>query len=183
MAGKKHRKHKFLSLGVLCFVCFFVAAEPFRIANASLNEASTMACCVGKAAGHCDSGIVVKKVPPPTTEPMCGLEGAELADDGITIIAEPVVESPHSHSQTAEANSTRAAAESASVSQPCQMDCGACLGSSTRTQKRERVLVQAFALQPSSPANSDKFNYQSLLFSSNAGWKQTSPRGPPSDLR
>ena len=74
------------------------------------------------------------------------------------------------------------AAESASLSQPCHMDCGACLASSSRTQKRERVLAQEFALRLSSTAIPDWFNYQSLLFSSNVDWKQTSPRGPPADL-
>src|SRR5829696_3741324 len=109
MAAKKHRKHKFLSLGILCFVCLFVASEPFRIGNASLNTASTMPCCVGKAAGHCDSGIAAKKLPPPPAEPMCGLDNAARDDDGITIVAE--AESPHSHSQTAETNSSYPGAE------------------------------------------------------------------------
>src|SRR5215212_10968572 len=126
MAAKKHRKHKFLSLGILCFVCLFVASEPFRIVNASLNTPSTMPCCVGKTAGHCESGIAAKKVPPPKSEPMCGLKGAELEDDGITIVAEPVVESQHSHSHSAETSSSQPAAESASLSSPCQMDCSAC---------------------------------------------------------
>src|SRR6185295_3719220 len=108
------KKHKFLSFGILCFVCLFVASEPFRIANAALNKADTMPCCVGKA-GHCESGMAAKKVPPPKSEPMCGLHGAEMESDGITIVAEPVTESPHSHSQTAETNSSQPSAESHSL--------------------------------------------------------------------
>lgn len=179
MAAKKYRKHKLLSLGVLCFVCLFVAAEPFRIANASLNTASTMPCCVGKTAGHCESGIAAKKVPPPKSEPMCGLDGAEMEDDGITIVAEPVAESPHSHSQTAEANSSQPSAESNSLSQPCHMDCASCATSATRQQKRERAIVLSNTYQATSPTTSSKYEDQSLLFSSSDNWPRTVPRGPP----
>src|SRR6476660_3215973 len=84
-------------LAVTIALSFIATLIP--VASASLTKSSTMACCVGKA-GHCDSGIAAKKVPPPKSEPMCGLHGAEMEDDGITIVAEPVVESPHSHSQT-----------------------------------------------------------------------------------
>src|SRR3954452_11063472 len=87
----KHIRHRILSVGVLFFLCLFVAAEPFRIANAALDKAE-MPCCAGKA-GHCDSGIAAKKVPPPKSEPMCGLHGAEMENDGITIVAEPAAES------------------------------------------------------------------------------------------
>jgi len=179
MASRKHRKHKLLSLGVLCFVCLFVASEPFRIANAALNQANTMPCCVGKA-GHCDSGIAAKKVPPPKSEPMCGLHGAEMENDGITIVAEPVVESPHSHNHTAETNSSYPGAESSSLGQPCHMDCASCAASATRQQKRERTLVQAIRQQTSSVTTQSLYEEQALLFSSNENWKQASPRGPPS---
>ena len=179
MAAKKHRKHRFLSLSVLCFVCLFVVAEPFRIANASLNTASTMPCCVGKAAGHCESGVA-KKVPPPKAEPMCGLHGAEMEDDGITVVAEPVAESPHSHSQTAETNSSQPSAESNSLGQPCHMDCVSCAASSARQQKRERSIVQPNRPHDSLVATRSLYEEQALLFSSNENWEQASPRGPPS---
>ena len=181
MASRKHRKHKLLSLGVLCFVCLFVAAEPFRIANASLNQANTMPCCVGKA-GHCDSGIAAKKVPPPKSEPMCGLHGAEMENDGITIVAEPVVESPHSHSHAAETNSSYPGAESKSLGQACHMDCTSCAASAAR-QQRERTLVQPIRQQTSSVTTQSLYEEQALLFSSNENWEQASPRGPPYKLR
>jgi len=178
MASKKHRKHKLLSLAVLCFVFLFVAAEPIRIVNASLNTASTMPCCVGKA-GHCDSGIAARKVPPPQSEPMCGLHGAEMENDGITIVAEPVVESPHSHSQS-ETNSSYPGAESYSLGQPCHMDCASCAASATRQQKRERTLVHAIRQLPSSVTTQSRYEEQALQFSSNENSEQASPRGPPS---
>lgn len=189
MATRKHSRYKPFANGIWYLLCFLVALSfvtpLLPIASAS-SDSNTMPCCVGKA-GHCDSGIAPKQVLPPTSEPMCGLKGATMEDDGITIVAQPSqTESPHSHSQTASSlagsDSSRTAAESASLSQPCQMDCGACLASSNRTQKRERALVQTIALRPSSPTSSDRFNYLSLLFSSNDDWKQTSPRGPPADL-
>ncbi|HSL54062.1 MAG TPA: hypothetical protein VK868_06685 [Pyrinomonadaceae bacterium] len=179
MAAKKHIKHKIFSLGVLCFLCLFVAAEPFRVANASLNTASTMPCCVGKTAGHCESGIAAKKVPPPKSEPMCGSHGAEMETDGITIVAEPIAESSHSHSQTAETNSSYPGAESNALSQPCRMDCASCAASATRQQKRESI-VQPNRQQNSSVTTASLYEEQVLLFSSDENSEQASPRGPPS---
>lgn len=179
MATKKHIRHRIFSIGVLCFLCLFVAAEPFRIANASLDDANTMPCCVGKA-GHCDSGIAAKKVPPPKSEPMCGLHGAEMENDGITIVAEPPAESPHSHSQTAESNSSQPRAESNSLGQPCHMDCASCAASAARQQKREKSIVQPNRQQTSSVTTTSFYEEQTLLFSSNESWEQASPRGPPS---
>ena len=181
MATMKHKRNRALSIGVLFFLCLFVAAEPFRIANASLDKAS-MPCCAGKA-GHCDSGIAAKKVPPPKSEPMCGLHGAEMENDGITIVAESVVESPHSHSHTAETNSSYPSAESKSLGQPCRMDCASCAASATRPQKRERALVQAIRQQTSSVTTPSLYEEQALQFSSNENSEQASPRGPPSNLR
>lgn len=184
----KHSRNKRFAGGIRFLLCLLVAlsftAPLLPIVSASTGS-NTMPCCADKA-GHCDSGIAPKQVPPPTSEPMCGLKEATMEDDGITIVAQPShTESPHSHSRTAShdgTDSSRTAAESASLSQPCQMDCGACLASSIRIQKRERALAQAIALRLASPATSDRFKYLSLLFSSNDDWKQTSPRGPPSDL-
>ena len=179
MATTKHIRHRILSIGVLFFLCLFVAAEPFRIVNASLNTANTMPCCVGKTAGHCESGIAAKKVPPPKSEPMCGLKGAELEDDGITIVAEPVVEAPHSHTQTAEASSSQPAAESASLSSPCQMDCSTCATAATRQQKRERSVLLSSTYEAASVTTSSKYEDKSLHFSSSDNWPRTIPRGPP----
>jgi len=60
MTIKRHKKHKPFAIGVLCFLCLFVAAEPIRIANAALSKSSMMPCCAGKA-DHCASGIKAKK--------------------------------------------------------------------------------------------------------------------------
>lgn len=176
MAKKKHKRNRVVSIGILFFLCLFVAAEPIRIVNASLNT-TTMSCCVDKA--HCDSEIAHKKVPPPKSEPMCGLHGAEMDNDGITIVAEPVVESPHSHSHSAETTSSYPGVESHSLSQPCHMDCASCAASAAR-QQRERTLVQAIRQQTSSVTTHSLYEEQALLFSSNENWKQASPRGPPS---
>jgi len=174
MVTKKYIRRRILSIGVLFFLCLFVAAEPFRIVNASLTT-STMPCCAGKA-GHCDSGIAAKKVRPPTSEPMCGLHGAEVENDGITIVAE----APHSHGQTAETNSSSPSAESKSLGQPCQMDCASCAASATRQQKRERSIVQSNRQQTSSITTQSLYDEPALLFSSEGNREQASPRGPPS---
>jgi hypothetical protein len=158
------------------------------VASASLTKSNAMACCVGKTAGHCDSGIAAKKVPLPKSEPMCGLHGAELEEDGITIVAKvdpklSQTESHHSHSQTAETNSSQPAAESASLSQPCHMDCASCAAGATRQQKRERNTVQPTTYQNASLTTPSFDERQPLLFSSNADWEHVIPRGPPASFR
>jgi hypothetical protein len=185
MATKKYIRHKPLAIGVLCFLCLFVAAEPFRIANAALTKSGTMPCCVGKA-GHCDSGITAKKVPPPNAEPMCGLHGAAMEPDGITIVAEPIAEPHHSHAQPAKTSSTSAetsssgpAFTSASLAQPCHQECGACAAASTRQQKRDRGIVAAAVFQNVSLTTTSSVQTESLLFSSSENWPQINPRGPP----
>jgi len=150
------------------------------VASASLTE-STMACCAGK--DHCDSGITAKKVPQPKSEPMCGLHGAEMEDDGITIVAQPVAESHHSHSHAVETNSSQPAAESASLSRACHMDCSSCATAATRQQKRDRNTFQTITFH-NTPLTTLSFDGdQPLLFSSNGYWEHVVPRGPPSALR
>jgi len=174
MATKNLMKHKQLSRAVLYFLCLFVAlsfvAPLLPIANAS---ADTMPCCAGKA--HCDSGIAPKRVLPPTSEPMCGLKDATMEDDGITIVAEPVHTTQHSHSRS----SSGPAVESASISKPCHMDCGACATAASRQQKRERGVVPSSAERTQSLTVLLQFESQAVFFSSNENWEQTSPRGPP----
>ena len=168
---------------VLSFVATLIP-----VASASLTKSSTMACCVGKTAGHCDSGIPAKKVPPPKSEPMCGLDGAEMEDDGITIVAQPVAEPSHaesqySHSHTAETNSSQPAAESASLSQPCNMNCASCAAVASRQQKRERHAFQTISFQNASLTTLSFDEDQPLLFSSSRNWEHVIPRGPPLNLR
>lgn len=147
------------------------------IADASLN-ANTMECCVGKA-GHCDSGIEHKKIPPPKSEPTCGLHGAEL-DDGITLVAQsPQPKSHISLSQAAETDSSRTAAESTSIHKPCQMDCAACAGGSTRQQNRERGLAEQIQGGSVTLTAQPGYNEPSDQFSSSGNWSPSGIRGPP----
>ena len=157
------------------------------VASASVTKSSTMACCAGKA-GHCDSGIAAKKVPPPKSEPMCGLHGAEMAEDGITIVAQPVPEpshseTQHSHSHVAETNSSQPSAESASLSQTCHMNCASCATAATRQQNRERNTLQPTTYQNASLTTLSFDEDQPLIFSSNENWEHVIPRGPPLSLR
>ena len=163
----------------IAIVLSFIATV-IPVASASLTK-STMACCAGKA-GHCDSGIAAKKVPPPKSEPMCGLHGAEMEADGITIVAQPVAQSQHSHSHAAETNSSQPAAESASLTRTCHMDCASCASAATRQQKRDRNTFQTITLH-NAPLTTLSFDEdQPLLFASNGYWEHVFPRGPPSNL-
>ena len=156
------------------------SATLVQISSASSDKTNTMACCVGKA-GHCDSGISAKKVPPPPPEPMCGLDNTELDLDSITIVAEPSHKESHD-SLSRNAEKTSHAAESNSLSKPCRMECGACASSLTRHQKRERGVLQPTTYHNPTVTVHSRFESQPFSFSSNEDWKQTSPRGPPADL-
>ena len=168
-------------IAIALALSFFAILVP--ISSASSDKAA-MACCVGKAAGHCDSGIPAIEPPPPPPEPMCGLDNTEIENDDSTIVGEPSHnESQHSRSQTAEtAESTSHAAESTSVSKPCQMECGACTASASRQQRRERGIQQPATNHNSSLVTHSRFEYQPFSFVSNQDWEQTSPRGPPARL-
>lgn len=175
------KKHKKIWQGSLRFVCLFVAvsflAALVPIASASIDKSNAMPCCSGKTAGHCDSGIAPKPVPR-ISEPMCGLDNSKSADDAITIVAEPSEqESHHSHSQTAE--KTSHAVESISLHEPCPMDCGACMASSQRQQRRERSILKSVAYHNPSVIILSRYESQPFSFSSNEDWDQISPRGPP----
>jgi hypothetical protein len=182
MATKRHIRPEKIYKGVLRFLCLFVALSFLTalvpIVSASIDKSSTMPCCAGKAAGHCDSGIAPKPIPRRFAEPMCGLDNSESANDANTIVAEPTKpESHHSHSQTAE--TTSHAAESLSLSHPCPMDCGACTASSQRQQRRERGILQPIAYHIPSLNIDSNYENQPISFSSNEDWDQINPRGPP----
>jgi hypothetical protein len=159
------------------------------IAIASTNKSSTMPCCVGKDAGHCESGIPAQKVSLPEPEPMCGLTTPPAENDGITIIAEPShKESHHSLSQTAESglsnaetSSSQSAAESITLSQPCHTDCCACVSGLARNM-RERGTTHSNLLRTLPSRNLAYLEAKVNLFLSNRGWEQTSSRGPPLSL-
>lgn len=172
-----------LSVSIAITIALSFIATLIPVASAALTKSSTMACCVGKA-GHCDSGLAAKKAPPPKSEPMCGLHGAEMEEDGITIVAEPShAESQHSHSQVAETNSSQPSAESTSLSQPCHMNCASCAIGATRQHKRERNTLQPTTYQNASSTTVSFDEDQPLLFSSNDEWEHVIPRGPPLSLR
>ncbi|HXC69785.1 MAG TPA: hypothetical protein VN644_07405 [Pyrinomonadaceae bacterium] len=172
--------NKRFSKNSLRFLCLFVAVSFLSvlvpIASASLDKSNTMPCCAGKA-GHCDSGLAAKPAPR-ISEPMCGRDHPKSADDANTIVAEPPKqESQHSHSHAAE--TTSHAAESISLHKPCPMDCGACMASSQRQQRRERGILQPFTYLNPTLVIYSKDENQPFSFCSNEDWDQISPRGPP----
>jgi hypothetical protein len=186
MLRKKYHRHlvplgrKLPQLVVAIAIALSFIATWSPLAGASSGENETMACCAGKAAGHCDVNLSVKKPPKSATEPMCGLHDAEPADDGITIIAEPSpTESHHSHARTPESSSS-SAVKSASLKHPCHMDCGACMVASNRQQARDRGIGQPTVFQNVSLTRGTYYQNESFLFSANENWSQINPRGPPS---
>lgn len=161
-------------IAITIVTSFLAVLLPVISASANSN---TMACCVGKTAGHCESGIAAEKVPEPEPEPMCGLTNPHAEDDGITIVAEPE-NKPH-HAETT--SSSNPAVESTSVGRPCEMDCCACaVASSRRPRRDDGAEFIAWLLAPLATAS--QFESVSLSFSSNEDWKHTSPRGPPISL-
>jgi hypothetical protein len=137
------------------------------IASASRDKANVMACCIGKEAGHCDSGLTAQKPPPPPPEPMCGLTSTSL--DAVTIVAESSTEAENAESEV-----------TASVSKPCPMSCGACTATTSRLQKRQKEIIQVRKFHSSSSQVILRFENPAHVFSSNQSRTGASPRGPPS---
>jgi hypothetical protein len=179
-------------LAITIALSFFAMLAP--IAGASWDKSGVMDCCIGKDAGHCDSGLAGHKPPPaPEPEPMCGSTTRNL--DAITIVAES---STHSHNSRRNAESSsqavaeskagaetkadaesNASVESASLSRPCPMNCGACTASTSRSQKRQKDIIQARTFHYSAPGALTRFEHLSCVFSSNESWTNPNPRGPP----
>jgi hypothetical protein len=169
---------------------FFAIWVP--IATASWDESSVMACCIGKEAGHCDSGLTTHKALLPPPEPMCGLTPGSL--DAITIVAGTYPKSHHTR-RIAESSSSLASAEShagvdlqtvaetksaesPSLSKPCPMSCGACTTTASRLQKRQKDITRV-TFQTPGPQTMSRFENRSRVFSSNELWTPITPRGPP----
>lgn len=149
-------------IAILVAVSFVAMLVP--IASASRDEGSVMACCIGKDADHCDSGLTTHKPPPPPSEPMCGLTPAAESQAG-------------ADSQTdAE---TVVAAESVSIGKPCPMSCGACTATASRLQKRQKDFIQARTSHVPQLGATLRLENLSRVFSSDESRTQISPRGPP----
>ncbi len=143
------------------------------IGSASAGKSNTMACCIGKQAGHCDSGLSARKRRQPKPEPMCGLKPTRVNDE-IIIVAESSADAESQDSSTP-------ALGSASLSKPCPMDCGACASRSARQQKREK---SAHSSSPQNPPSTIlwKPEARSNTVASNEDFERASSRGPPISL-
>lgn len=183
------RDKHFVSLGrgianrlvaITIALSFFAILVP--IASASWDKPGVMACCVGKEAGHCDSGLAGHKPSPlPKPEPMCGLTSESL--EAVTIVAEPSIpshDSRHSAETASQAGAdTKLILESASLRRPCPMNCGVCTASTSRLQKRQRDIIQARAFHNSAARAITRFEHLSRVFSTSESSTQINPRGPP----
>ena len=165
-------------IAITIAMSFLAMLLPIAVASAT----NTMACCIGKAAGHCESGIEAEKVPEPEPEPMCGLSNPHAVADEITIVAEPAHNESHQSHHSAEVTSSNPAAEATAIGRPCEMDCCACAVASSRRQRRDDSAAEFIARLLSPLTTASQFESVSLSFSSNEDWKQTSPRGPPASL-
>ena len=172
------------SLAVIVALSFFATLIP--IGSAFAANSATKACCIGKAAGHCESGIIARKrrTPPPKREVLCGLKTAHH-HEVVTIVADSSDnEQPHQHSSasTSETTSSRPAAESAAVRKPCHTDCCAGSVSAARQQKRERANIAGITRQHPPALIALRFETNTPRFAANENFAQTSPRGPPTFL-
>ena len=158
-------------VAIIVALSFLVMLVPISTALAS--NPGSMPCCIGKSAGHCDSGLSARKRRQPKPEPMCGLKPTRINDD-ITIVAESSADAESQDSSTP-------ALGSASLSKPCPMDCGACAGRSARQQKREK---SAHSSSPHNPPSTIlwKLEARSTTLASNDDFERPSSRGPPISL-
>ena len=179
MSSKPHKNR--LRSFTISFVSRFLAVvilSSFALTLLPLagSSAKSMPCCAGKADGHCDSGLATRKpvTPPPDDDPMCGLKSQPLTSDSldaVTVVAETV---HHSDSHEPKGN----AFKTASVHQPCHMECGACATATSR-HKRQKTVVQAKTVIAPTTTTIARVEQHAPIFSSNQNWTRISPRGPP----
>jgi hypothetical protein len=162
-------------IAITIAMSFLAMLLPIAVAAAN----NTMACCVGKTAGHCESDIAAEKVPEPEPEPMCGLSDPHADDDENIIVAKPAKNESHHSAETTSSSHT---AETKSLGRPCEMDCCACAVASSRRQKRDDSAAEFIARLLSPSTTASQFESVSLSFSTNEDWEQISPRGPPASL-
>lgn len=166
-------------LAVLILSSFVVTLLP--IGNTSAE--STMPCCAGKSAEHCDSGLNAPKARPVITEPMCGLDWTPPPANSVA--------DTHSHKSTlltaettspdADAGSNTSLATAESISDPCRMDCAACATITSRHQ-RHKSIVLARTVDVAPLTSATRFESRTPLFLTSQFWTQINPRGPPSEL-
>ena len=150
-------------LAVLILSSF--AVTQFPIVN-SLAEDSSMPCCAGESSSeHCDSGLTKPKPRPVITEPMCGLDPSSLLTAETTSL-----------DTNAESNTPQVTAES--LSQPCRMDCGACVSGISR-HARDKSVLHSRTTHTSPTVTAAHYNSRAVVFTSNEKWTRIIPRGPP----
>ena len=146
-------------LACLVALSFFALLVP--IGTAAAERETVMACCAGKKAGHCESGLSAKKPAP--------------EHDHSTIVAD-------ADPGDSRDSSLRTAAGSTAVRNPCNPECCATVSTVRPQQKRERGTVQA-KVRYHVPAGF-LFDTDNTVpsVSANDYWAQISPRGPPAFL-
>ena len=161
----------FVSRFFVLFILSSFALTLLPIATTSADH-SSMPCCVGKEEGHCDSGLLTPKPPPPVTEPMCGLPSLHSQSSRIA-------ETASTHADAESNTSQVSAAES--ISEPCHMDCGACATVTTRN-KRQKSLIHARITLHAPAITAAVFDNSISFYSSNENWTRINPRGPPATV-
>ena len=146
-------------VAVIILSSFAVAQLPIVSTSA---EESSMPCCAGKSAEHCDSGLTAPKPRPVITEPMCGLDWTPPSAD-VQSVTDPV------------------AIDAASVEEECQMDCGACATITSR-HKRQKSVITARATYVAPATITTRFTNSTVFHSSNENWTRINPRGPPASV-
>ena len=175
---QKNRIRSFTISFVSRFLAVFILSS-FAVTLLPLtgSSAQSMACCIGKLEGHCNSGLKAHKpAPPPPSDndPMCGLKSQPLTAeslDAVTVTADPVQES---EAHDAKGN----AFKHLSVGQHCHMDCGACATSASRHKRQKDAVPAKLTHAPATIAIAHVENW-APIFSSNQNWTRISPRGPP----
>lgn len=163
----------FVSRFLVLFILSSFAVTLLPIATTWADH-SSMPCCAGKEEGHCDSGLLTPKPPPPpVNEPMCGLTPLHSQTSRVA----ETTTSPHAD---VEANASQVSTAE-SISEPCQMDCGACATVTTRNKRQKSLILARIALHaPTTTAA--VFDNSTSFYSSNENWTRINPRGPPATL-
>jgi hypothetical protein len=169
----------------VCLILSFLAPLISLKVSASSATTGAMACCIGKASGHCSSGLPRKHRPPPKPEPMCGPKN-QSRGDGITVVVASSNPQEEAEQDSAESGSSQVDSHKpsshvlyASFARPCHTDC---CGNSTVVVRQPRPRTAGILPNASHSIRLLKAHSHELLnttFNSDEAVKRPPPRGPP----
>jgi hypothetical protein len=193
-----------LLCAVMLLIAFLSAGTPLLASSSSGPAACARACCAGKAPhaagscahGSCHASLSSRRTSPnqgrrisQRTEQLCGVprrietKSLERAGSLEKTSRRLTGGTPVPRTYARQNNSNHSSVSLASLSRPCQPECGGCSSSFTNSNQQRNTATVAQADRPRSPSN---IRLADLAYRSSQSFdilcRLCGPRGPPFSL-